>query len=62
MGKEVIISIGKIQKQDKLIQVTVTVETKKQYDELRSHYNMTGRDLLRQIIGQVYDQTFEGGK
>jgi hypothetical protein len=61
---EIKISIDNTDKKERLIHlgVDVPLETKEQYRKLRKHFKMTGRDLLRQIIGQVYDQTFEGGK
>lgn len=60
---EVRISIDNTDRREKLIHlgVDVPLETKKQYKKLREHFNITGRDLLRQIIGQVYTQTFERG-
>lgn len=63
MERAIKISLELNQKKSKTIHVGVNIpiETKKQYDALRNHYNITGRDLLRQIIGQVYEQTFEGG-
>jgi len=45
-----------------MLSMKIPQSTKKQFEKLRTHYQISGKELFVQIIGQVYDQTFEGGK
>lgn len=66
MGKYVNIKLEKndLKKNDpsKMISMKIPLATKQQFDKLKAHYQSSGTELFVQIIGQVYDQTFEGGK
>ena len=65
MGKAISITLEEdALKNEKLITLAVKVPetTKKQYDTLKKYYKTNGRDLLSNLISQVYMQIFEEEK